>query len=220
MGGIVSSDRSVLGLRRVDDATNCYVLCGFSDCWHRASCDAAFVFSNVSYTSNSLTFTINGDMSGYSAPTSGDPFFTGNDQFSIRYNGGDIWAGVGGFTANSWSTSVFDNKSFNFVGNTGTFGGITPEYTWSQYTSNLSNAVATNRTVTVTFGANYLFTGAANPIVEFYWGNGSANFFGVNKLADASRNRACIFWCASTGTCLTGVLGPRCCWSPYRSPKA
>lgn len=146
-----------------------------------ASCDAAFVFSNVSYTSNSLTFTINGDMSGYSAPTSGDPFFTGNDQFSIRYNGGDIWAGVGGFTLNSWSTSVFDNKSFDFVGNTGTFSGITPEYTWSKYTSNLSNAVATNRTVTVTFGANYLSTGAANPIVEFYWGNGSANFSGVNN---------------------------------------
>jgi hypothetical protein len=87
---------------------------------------AGFVFSNLSYTSNSITFTINGDMTG-NTPQSDYP-----DQFSLRYGAGDIWAGVGGFTENTWSTSVFDGYTFDFVGNTGTFPFTTPMYSWSK----------------------------------------------------------------------------------------
>lgn len=130
---------------------------------------AGFVFSNLSYTGNSVTFTINGDMTGYTPPS--DVYYL--DQFSLRYGAGDIWAGVGGFTQNTWSTSVFDDYTFDFVGNTGTFPFTTPMYTWSRYTSPLSVAQATNRTVTLTLGNNYLNTSATNPIVQFYWGNGA-----------------------------------------------
>lgn len=130
---------------------------------------AGFVFSNLSYTGNSVTFTINGDMTGYTPPSGNNDL----NQFSLRYGAGDIWAGVGGFTSNTWSTSVFDNYIFASAGNTGTFLNTTPMYSWSQYANSLSGAQATNRTVTLTLGNNYLNTSATNPIVQFYWGNGS-----------------------------------------------
>lgn len=44
------------------------------------SASAAFDFSNMNMTENSVTFTINGDMSGYASPDY-------NDQFSIGYEG-------------------------------------------------------------------------------------------------------------------------------------
>ncbi|MEI8212566.1 MAG: PEP-CTERM sorting domain-containing protein [Planctomycetota bacterium] len=129
-----------------------------------AQVQAGVVFSDLSYTSNSLTFTIDGQLSGYATPGQ-------DDQFSIRYESGDVWAGTtSGSSANSWSTPVFDGTTFSLQGNTGDFGG--PPYTWSMYTASLQDAVATHRTVTVTFGDNYLNTNALNPIFDFYWGNG------------------------------------------------
>ncbi|MBL4712721.1 MAG: PEP-CTERM sorting domain-containing protein [Gammaproteobacteria bacterium] len=126
------------------------------------SANALLTFSDVSYTSNSLTFTVDGDMSGYAASAY-------NNQFSIRYNG-DLWAGpTSGYHSNSWSTSIFDNKAISYAGNTGNFSN---PYTWSNYSSSLSNAIASMRTVTVNFVSNFLNTNASNAIVDFYWGNG------------------------------------------------
>lgn len=153
---------------------------------------AGFVFSNLSYTANSVTFTINGDMTGYTPP-SGD----GNlIQFSLRYGAGDIWAGVGGFTQNTWSTSVFDNSILSLAGNTGTFPFFTPMYSWSWYTNSLSGAQATNRTVTLTLGDNYLNTSATNPIVEFYWGNGadSQNPTLIGTLSTVPEPASMVIW--------------------------
>lgn len=130
------------------------------------NCTAAFVFSDVSCTANSVTFTIDGDTSGLA--TLGN-----NAQFSLRFGGG-LWAGLTGFSANTWSQSVFDNETIQNPGNTGTFGASVP-YTWSSYTTSLADAVATNRTVTLTFGNNYLDPTATGGFVEFYWGNGNSS---------------------------------------------
>jgi hypothetical protein len=125
---------------------------------------SAVTISNVSYTDSSVTFTIDGTM-----PTS---TLAGVDttQFSIRY-GGDVYIGSG-FTANTWSGSVFDGLSFGSNGNTGIFGATNP-YTWSRYNSSLLGATASTNTVTVSFGAGSLNTSALNPVFDFVLGNGN-----------------------------------------------
>lgn len=126
--------------------------------------NAAYIFSDVSITSNAVTFTIDGDMTGYAAPNP-----TYSDYFGLRYYG-DIYTGstsdITGF--NLWSTSVFDNKSISYAGNTG--GWYTPPYTWSGYSlSDLTDSVATNRTVTLTVSNDFLDVKASGSI-DFIWG--------------------------------------------------
>lgn len=129
-----------------------------------SSAHATLTFSNVSYTANSVTFTINGDMTGYGTKNDGY-----EDQFSLVY-GGDIWVGDSEFEPNSWSRAVFDNKSFTDGGNTGTSGN---SYTWSQYSSPLADAVVNNATITVTLTEADLNEAALYPQITFVWGNGS-----------------------------------------------
>jgi len=123
---------------------------------------AEFSFTDVSVTPTTVTFTINGDMSGYVAPPSGD------NQFSIDYSGASF-SSIITYTPNSWSTSVFDNFSLTAAGNTGGFGSTVP-YSWSWYNGDLASATATNRTVTLTT-ANDFGSGTAGTLT-FEWGNG------------------------------------------------
>ncbi len=126
---------------------------------------ATLVFSNVTYTSSSVTFSVNGDMTGYTAPSSF------SQQFSLRY-WGDIWQGptaYGAYDANSWTRSVFDNEAFDTNGNTGFWNN---PFTWSRYTTELANAVVSNATVTLNFTSAWLDVNASNPIIDFTWGNG------------------------------------------------
>lgn len=127
-----------------------------------SSANAVFTFSNVTYTANSVTFTIDGDMSGYT----NDDYL---NQFSLVY-GGDIWVGDATFEPNTWSRPVFDNKSFSSGGNTGTSGN---SYTWSAYATNLNDAVVSNATVTVTLTEPDLNEAASSPQISFVWGNGN-----------------------------------------------
>ncbi|WP_100656529.1 PEP-CTERM sorting domain-containing protein [Alteromonas flava] len=140
--------------------------------------NASLVFTNLNIQSNSITFTVNGDMSGYTAPGG----WAGNlFNFNLRYIG-DLWAGGTGFVSNSWSTSVFDSLSFSLTGNTGLFSSTIP-YTWSEYAvTSLSGATATNRTVTLSFSGNVLNTNASNGAVEFYWGWANTNSDGFTLL--------------------------------------
>jgi len=130
------------------------------------SANAALIFSDIVLTSRSISFTVDGDFAGY-IPEPGANL----RQFSILFSG-DFWVGApGAFSANTWSTSPFDNVGISFRGNTGWFNGATSPYTWVQMNADLSSAVANNRAVTVDFGDDYLDlnqTGA----VEFFWGNG------------------------------------------------
>jgi hypothetical protein len=133
------------------------------------SANATFVFSNLQLTNNSVTFTIDGDMTGYQAPS--ESIYS--DQFSILYTG-DLWTGpalsdANSYFPNTWSQNVFDNESFLITGNTVT-AAPGRHYTWSMFTGTLADATASNRQVTVSF-ANYLDP-LANGTLTFLWGNG------------------------------------------------
>ena len=109
--------------------------------------NASLIFSDVSYTQNSLTFTVDGDFSGYVTPPGG---FSG--QFGIQYMG----------DANTWT------PGFVSSGNTGVFyPDQTVAYTWAY----LNDTTPDNLTVTLTTG-NYFDVNAENAIVNFVWGNG------------------------------------------------
>jgi hypothetical protein len=130
------------------------------------SANATLLFSDVSYTADSVTFTVDGDMTGYAAPSQSSY----SNQFSLVY-GGDIWDSTyTTFEANTWSRSVFDNESFGTQGNTGTSGN---SYSWSRYTSSLADAVVSSATITLTMANARLDIDALAPTISFVWGNGS-----------------------------------------------
>ncbi|MDH3974665.1 MAG: PEP-CTERM sorting domain-containing protein [Deltaproteobacteria bacterium] len=139
------------------------VILGLSG-WSGAA-NAALIFSDVSMTSNSVTFTVNGDMSGYTIPS------IIPNTFEILYTG-DIWAGVTGYTANTWSNTVFDGMTIQSSGNTGDYdySGPNRPYTWTQYTTDLAAGIATSRQVTVTFGDAYLNPDFTAGEMVFIWG--------------------------------------------------
>ena len=130
---------------------------------HSSLSYASFTFSNVTYTADSVTFTIDGDMTGYAE---------GNDPigFSLVY-AGDIM--MSGDTANNtWSRSVFDNKTILQLGFTDDF--TAGDYTWSKYATSLQDASVNNATVTVSFSLPHLNESAVSPSITFVWGIGPA----------------------------------------------
>lgn len=130
------------------------------------SANATLIFSDIVLTSRSISFTVDGDLSGFTP----DPG-TNRRQFSILFSG-DFWVGaIGAFSRNTWSTSPFDNVGILFAGNTGWFNGATTPYTWVQMNADLTGALANNRAVTVDFGDDYLDLDESGT-VEFFWGNG------------------------------------------------
>ena len=129
-------------------------------CWPLTA-NSALVFSDVQVTSHSISFKVNGDMHGYAQPDF-------RSHFSIVYQGG-LWIGGSQSNQNTWSQSVFDNESINLAGMT---GGWSSDYSWSEYTSSLSDATATNRAIVVDWGAGYLDPLAENGLLQFVWGNG------------------------------------------------
>jgi hypothetical protein len=152
----------------------------FISLWTGAA-NATFTFSNVSYTANSVTFTIDGDMSGYQPPTYRET------QFSLIY-GGDIWAeNPPLIVSNIWSKPVFDNQTLKSFNITATWGN---NFSFSTYTSSLENATASQNTVTLSFDENalepdesppesILNIGASSPAISFVWGWAAATL-GVN----------------------------------------
>lgn len=140
---------------------------------------AGFIFNIESYTESSITFTIDGDMLGYS---------NGPEQniFGLVYYG-DIWANNPNYAANVFSDSVFDNVSV-FGGNTGTFSG-SRAYTWTSGAINL--AVASMNTTTISWDKALLNVNASNWSVDLVQGNGySGNpievLASVNRTAQVS----------------------------------
>ena len=130
---------------------------------------AVFIFSDVSYTTNSVSFNIDGDMTGYSEPDQN------KNAFSIRYLG-DIWSGPDAISLNSWSQPVFNDLVFQSQGLTGGFG-LAENYSSSSYdVSSLSSATATNREIILTLGQDNLNETATSGMVQFLWGNGQERF--------------------------------------------
>lgn len=142
------------------------ILAGLALAMSATSANATLLFSDIVLTSRSISFTIDGDMTGYT-PTPGSNL----RQFSILFSG-DFWTGAqGDYSRNTFSTSLFDNVGISYSGNTGWFNGATTPYSWVYMSANLVSAVATNRSVTVDFGDDYLDLSEGGDI-EFFWGNG------------------------------------------------
>ena len=126
--------------------------------------NALLIFSDATYTTNSITFTIDGDMTGY-APPSGS-----SDQFSIRLPG-DLFNGPAlDYTRNRWSASPFDNKRPG-LGNLYNNPRTAP-FSWTSFDSTLADAMATDRTVTISWAEHWLNESASDAALEFVWGNG------------------------------------------------
>ena len=155
---------------------------------------ATFTFSNVSYTADSVTFTIDGDMSGYAA---------GNDTtgFSLVYAGDIMMTGV--TAGNSWSRSVFDNKTISDGGATDDF--VAGDYTWSRYATDLQDASVNNATVTVTFSLPHLNASAVSPLISFVWGIGPAGTVLATVIPTLGEPPAATFSVGGTVSGLTGT---------------
>ena len=130
-----------------------------------STASAMMTISNVCITDSSITFTIDGDMTGYK----GTPLDV--DRFSIEYCG-EIFNSNFGYSGNSWNASIFDNESVSLVGNTGNWYGL--NYTWVDYETSLSDAVATDNIVTLTMGRNYLDL-TENGTINFLWGGANSS---------------------------------------------
>lgn len=130
--------------------------------------NATFIFSDISYTANSLTFTIDGDMQGYTQPT---PVIYGQTEFSVRFLG-NILTGLAATSANTWSRSPFDNETIDNSGFAINNSSTIP-YAWSSYTNSLMDAVSNNVTVTLSWANNLLDPNATDPTLAFLWGNGN-----------------------------------------------
>lgn len=162
------------------------------------SANATMIFSDVSITSHSVTFNIDGDMSGYSAIGS-------NAQFSIQYKG-DLWAGLTTPAINTWSTSVFDTHDFDNQGNTGIWASEWG-YTWSRFDASLATAIAINRTVTVDFTEDLLNPYALAGELVFVIGTGNSLYPSLTTVLDSVSFDGGIVGVAEPNTKILFALG-------------
>jgi hypothetical protein len=125
---------------------------------------ASLIFSNLSYTASSVTFTIDGDMTGYASPSSN------TSQFRIFYDG-DQFIGDNNFEDNTWSRSLFDNRTIASNGGTGSGGLSAASYSWVNLSSSLVGATVTNALITLTLAEADLDVNALNPLFTFAWGS-------------------------------------------------
>lgn len=109
-------------------------------------------------------------MNGYTSPTI-------LDQFSIRFLN-DMYSGPSDTaTDNQYSASPFvgvgvrQGKLFK--------DSSVVAYSWEVMLADLTGAVATGNSVTVSWSSNLLNTSATNPEVQFIWGNGYAESDGT-----------------------------------------
>lgn len=124
--------------------------------------NADLIFSDISYTSSTFTFTVTGDFSAEDQP---DPFV--HDEFMIRYLG-DMWSGAPGGTNSTFSSSPFVANPVNFAST-----GFGRPLTYSDFDWQFSlppYGTGTGQSVTIFLGANYLNTAAQNATVRFEWG--------------------------------------------------
>lgn len=119
-----------------------------------------------SYTSDSLTFTLSGDMPATNPGTLAD----GPGEIDLLYTG-NLWSGGTSTTYNSLSASPFVGDGRLNVGNTGGFANIARNYSWLLFDTDLTGLAGTGKAVTLSWsGANFLNTSGTGSI-DLYWGN-------------------------------------------------
>ena len=138
---------------------------------------AALDFQVQGWTANSLTFTVTGDMSGYSPPAQYTNFL------SIVYEG-DIWSGNNYYPTdqNTWSHPVFEESTI-ILDNPGqtllTSSGAYASY--GVYSDTLANGSikTSGQPITITFARGFLNPNATSGTVKFLWGYASTSFPGT-----------------------------------------
>ena len=133
--------------------------------------NATFIFSDAEMTSNTFTFTIDGDMTGYGATSPNSMRY----RFCIEYVGYDEPLYTTGPTVtrnDSWSNQIFDNRYISAYGYTGYSGYGYSHYSYVDLGWNLDliGAVSTNRTITLTIRDAY-FRPENSGVINFYWGS-------------------------------------------------
>jgi MYXO-CTERM domain-containing protein len=150
-------------------ATAAMLLCGLVQ-----TASAAVTFTVHSYTSNSLTFSISGQMPAVDPGTLVD----GPSEIDIRYTG-NLWVGGNVYSANSLTADPITGAGGLQQGNTGGFG-LADNYSWLYFANPLTGLNGTGNPVTLTWdGSAYLNTSGTGSF-ELYWGNLS---YGVNQQA-------------------------------------
>jgi hypothetical protein len=128
--------------------------------------NAALDFTVESFTANSLTFSVTGDMNGYLAPPAYTTYLT------ILYEGA-IWSGGNVYPAdkNVWSSPVFDPGTITQDDVGLTLGGVF-DLTYTAYSASLDNGtiLTTNQPITVTFERDFLNASATTGTVRLVWG--------------------------------------------------
>lgn len=122
---------------------------------------ASLVFSDVTYTANTVSFVTTGDLSGYDLPER--PNF-----FSIGFEG-DLFSS--GTAANiSWSNAIFTGATLSTQGHAGDFDTWNNPGAWLQFSNPLSStATAMGVTTILTLGENFLNESSLTGEIVFNW---------------------------------------------------
>lgn len=123
-------------------------------------------FTVNDYTSNSITFTIEGQMPG--ADANAPARFP--DEIDILYTG-TLWSGsTVDYASNTLSADPFDGAGGLWFGNTGGFGGQTT-YSWLGFNNDLTGLSGTGNAVTLTWGGTDYLNTMGTGAIALYWGN-------------------------------------------------
>ncbi len=126
-----------------------------------STAQATLIFSDVSYTENTVSFRTTGDLSGYVLPER-------QNFFSLGFEG-DLF--TSGLNPNiSWSNGIFENSTVNNSGYAGGFSNWNTDGAWLQFSSGLSNeTIALGEITTLTLGADVLNLSSLIGEIVFYW---------------------------------------------------
>lgn len=127
---------------------------------------ASLQFTVNNYTSNSVTFTLNGTMPATDPGT----LANGPVEIDINYSG-NLWIGGNNFSANSLSAIPFNGALTLVDGNTGGFGYTPTDYSWLQFSDPLTGLTGTGAPVTLTWGGESFLNTSGTGTMDLYWGN-------------------------------------------------
>ncbi len=126
-----------------------------------STAQATLIFSDVSYTENTVSFRTTGDLSGYTTPAR-------PQYFSIGFEG-DLF--TSGISQNiSWSNAIFEGTTISSHGYAGDFSTWNTPGAWLSFSNQAnSSSVALGSITTLTLGANLLNESSLTGEIVFNW---------------------------------------------------
>ena len=126
-----------------------------------SSAHATLIFSDVTYTANSVSFRTTGDLSGYSSPNL-------PQYFSIGFEGDLYTTGI--YQNVSWSNAIFDGATVVSAGYSGDWNNWNTPGAWLQLSPSLSSSSSALGVITtLTLGANVLNEASLIGELVFNW---------------------------------------------------